>query len=190
VVFIVVVVVAGAEPGAVGAALGMGWMGGVVMASRPSRTANARSRRRWCLTASQRWTSGAIASLTQISLASSGPQVLRERCHDLVTFGERHAGLLRSFPDEDLHPHKGTPGFAREGVWQFIYRVAGDLCEGVHAQQRGVQALERIGRAEAVWRRMARCRVRESPMVRHRCSLACPWASRVPSQASSVLRSG
>jgi hypothetical protein len=124
------VVIADAEPGAVGAALGMG-MGGLVdvtrsvTASTPSSTASSRSRRRSRPAASTGWTSAYVATNTEISIGLLGLQVVREGCHEPVTLRERCAGLLRSFADEDLHPLKGASRFGVDRTVQLIHRVAG-----------------------------------------------------------------
>jgi hypothetical protein len=182
-------VVAKAEPGAVGAALGMGWIGvtRLTTASGPSSTASSCSRRRSRRATRTRWTSAvATARLLVVSL---GLQVFRERCHEQVTLCERCARLVGCLLDEDLHPHKGASRCGIAGIAQLIRRIAGDLCEGVHAQDRSAEALDRIPRAEVVWLRMARGRVVEVAMVRHRRPQARPGFSRMPSQAPSGLRS-
>ena len=130
-----------------------------------------------------------VAMKTEISIGLLGLQVVREGCHELITLRERRAGLLRSFPDEDLHPRKGAPSLGEAGTVQLIHRVASDVCDGVHAQERRMEALERIGWAEVLWLRIARGRVLGVAMVRHRCSQAHAWSSRMPSQGPSVLRS-
>lgn len=185
------VVVVGAGPGAVGAALGMGWMGvtRLVMASKLSSTASSCSRRRSRRAASTWWTSAYVAMNLQLSVGLSGLQVVCEGCHELVTLRERRVGLLRSFPDEDLHPCKGASSLGVGGTVQLIHGIAGDVCDGVHAQDRGTKALERIGSAEGVWLRIGSGRVLGARMVRHRRSQARSWSSRVPSQAPSGLRS-
>jgi hypothetical protein len=106
-----------------------------------------------------------IARLLVVSL---GLQVFRERCHEPVTLCERRARLVGRLSDEDLHPHKGASRGGVAGIMQLIGRIAGDLCDGVHAQDRSTEALDRIRRAEVVWQSMARGRVVEVAMVRHR----------------------
>ena len=146
-------------------------MGGLVDVTRlvtaptPSSTESSRSRRRSRLAASTRWTSAYVATNTEISIGLLGLQVVREGCHEPVTLRECRAGLLRSFADEDLHPLKGASSFGVDGTVQLIHGVAGDLCDGIHAQDRGTEALDRIGRAEVVWLRMARCRVLGAAMA-------------------------
>jgi hypothetical protein len=188
-VIVVGVVVVGAEPGAVGAALGMGWMGitRLATASGPSSTASSCSRRRSRRVTRMRWQSAvAIARLLVVPL---GLEVFRERCHEPVPLCERCARLVSCLLDEDLHPHKGASRCGIAGIAQLIRRIAGDLYEGVHAQDRSAETLDRISRAEVVWLRMARGRVVEMARVRHRRPQARPWSSRVPSQAPSGLRS-
>jgi len=125
----------------------------------------------------------------EISMGLSGLQVLREGGHELVTLGERRAGLLRSFVDEDLHPRKGAMSFGVGGTAQLIHGSARDLGDGIYAQDRSAKALDRIPRAKVVWLRMARGRVVEVAMVRHRRPQARPGCSRMPSQVPSGLRS-
>jgi len=183
-------VVAEAEPGAVGAALGMG--GGVtrlVTASEPSSTASSCSRRRSHRAARTPWTSACAVMIARLLVVSLGLQVFRERCHEPVTLCERRARFVGRLSDEDLHPHKGASRSGVAGIAQLIGCIAGDLCEGVHAQDRSAEALDRIPRAEVVWLRMARGRVVEVAIVRHRRPQARPGFSRVPSQARSGLRS-
>ena len=218
-VVVVGVVVVGAEPGAVGAALGMRWMGGVVglmvvaeaepgavgaalgmgvvvgvtrlvTASQPSRAARSCPQRRSLLAASRCWTSACAVAIAGLLVVSLDLQVFRERCHEPVTLCERRARLVGRLPDEDLHPRKGAPRCGVAGIAQLIDRIAGDLCDGVHAEDRSTEALDRIRRAEVVWRSMARGRVVEMAMVRHRRSQARAWSSRVPSQAPSGVPSG
>ena len=190
-VVVVEVVVVGAEPGAVGAALGMGMVGvtGLVTASQPSRAARSSAQRRSLLAASRRWTSACAVAIARFLVVSLGQQVFRERCHEPVTLCERCARLVGRLPDEDLHPHKGASRRGAAGIAQLIGRVASDLCDGVHAQDRSTEALDCIRRAEVVWLRMARGRVVEVAMVRHRRPRDRPGSSRAPSLSPSVLRS-
>src|SRR6185436_1748577 len=125
-----------------------GWMGGVVgTASTPSSTPRSRSWRRSRLAMSKRWRSRDVATSIEISISLLGLQVLRQGGHELVTLRERRAGLLRSFTDEDLHPRKGASSFGVGGTTQLIRGVARDLGDGIHAQDRRTEALDRIGRA-------------------------------------------
>ena len=183
-------VVAEAEPGAVGAVLGMGWMGAIrlVTASEPSSTASSCSRRRSRRATCTHWTSACVVMIAKLLVASLGLQVFRERCHEPVTLCERRARLVGRLLDEDLHPHKGASRCGVAGVAQLIRCIGGDLCEGVHAQDRSAEALDRIPRAEVVWLGMARGRVMEVARVRHRRPQARPGFSRMPSQAPSGLR--
>jgi len=193
VVVVGLMVVAEAEPGAVGAALGMGVVVGVtrlVTASQPSRAARSCPQRRSLLAASRCWTSACAVAIAGLLVVSLDLQVFRERCHEPVTLCERRARLVGRLPDEDLHPRKGAPRCGVAGIAQLIDRIAGDLCDGVHAEDRSTEALDRIRRAEVVWRSMARGRVVEMAMVRHRRSQARAWSSRVPSQAPSGVPSG
>jgi hypothetical protein len=96
--------------------------------------------------------------------------VVRESCHELVALRECCAGLFCSFPDENLHPRKRAPSCYVAGVAQFIHRVAGDVREGVHGQDRSMEALDRIGWAEVVWLCVARHGVLDVALVRHRGS--------------------
>ena len=91
--------------------------------------------------------------------------MVREGSHELVTVGECGAGLLRGFPDEDLHPRKGASSFGGERTVQVIHRVARDLCDGLHPQDRGVEALQRIVRPEVVWAGVVRYRVLGVAMI-------------------------
>lgn len=189
-------VVAKAEPGAVGAALGMGWVGvtRLAAASGPSSTANSCSRRRSRRATRTRWTSAVATArllvvLLGLQVVLLGLQVFRERCHEPVPLCERRARLVGRLLDEDLHPYKGASCCGVAGIAQLIRRIAGDLCEGVHAQDRSAEALDRIPRAEVVWLRMARGRVVEVAIVRHRRPQARPGFSRMPRQARSGLRS-
>src|SRR5436190_947376 len=191
VVVVGLMVVAEAEPGAVGAALGMGVVVGVtrlVTASQPSRAARSCPQRRSLLAASRCWTSACAVAIAGLLVVSLDLQVFRERCHEPVTLCERRARLVGRLPDEDLHPRKGAPRCGVAGIAQLIDRIAGDLCDGVHAEDRSTEALDRIRRAEVVWRSMARGRVVEMAMVRHRRSQARAWSSLVPSQARSEER--
>jgi hypothetical protein len=88
-----------------------------------------------------------IAKLLVVSL---GLQVFRERCHEPVTLRERCARLVGRLPDEDLHPRKGTSRCGVAGIAQLIRRIAGDLYDGVHAQDRSTEALDCIRRAKVV----------------------------------------
>jgi hypothetical protein len=107
--------------------------------------------------AAERQTPGARHRSTVKSTAGepvfTGRKAELEGGHELVTMGERGAGFLRGFPDEDLHPREGASSFGVERTVQVIHRVAGDLCDGFHPQDRCVEALQRIGRAEVVARR-------------------------------------
>jgi hypothetical protein len=76
---------------------------------------------------------------------------MREGGHEPVAFGERGAGLLRGLPNKDLHPREGTPRIGLGRAAQLVDRVAGDLGDGFHPQDRGMEALHRVGRAEVVW---------------------------------------
>jgi hypothetical protein len=101
-------------------------------------------------------------------VVSLGLQVFRERCHEPVTLCERCARLVGRLPDEDLHSHKGASRCGVAGIAQLIRRVAGDLCDSVHAQDRSTEALDCIRRAEVVWRSRACGRLVEMARVRHR----------------------
>src|SRR5215510_14513394 len=161
-------VVAEAEPGAVGAALGIGWMGvtRLATASRPSSTASACSRRRSRRATRTRWQSA--VAIARLLVGSAGLQVFGKRCHEPVTLCKRGTRLVGRLLDEDLHPHKSASRCGVAGIAQLIRCIGGDLCEGVHAQDRGTEALDRIPRAEVVWRSMAHGRVVEMARVRHR----------------------
>ena len=133
------VVVEMAEPEAVGAVLGRGWSGGVVgvmrlaRASQPSRAARSCAQRRPLLAASRRWTSTCAVTTARLLVVSSGLQRFRERCHEPVPLCERRARLIGRLPDEDLHPRKGASRCGVTGIAQLIHRIAGNLCDGVHA---------------------------------------------------------
>lgn len=187
---VVALKVVGTEPGAVGAALGMGMVGvtRLVTASQPSRAARSCARRRLLLAASRRWTSGCVVTIAKLFVGSTDLQVVRERCHEPVTLCERGARLVGRLLDDDLHTLKGTSRCVVAGIFQLIRRIAGELCDGVHAQDRSTETLDRIPRTEVVWRSMARGRVVEVAMVRHRRPQARPGFSRMPSQALSGLR--
>ena len=162
----------------------------LVTASEPSSTASSCSRRGSRRATRTHWTSACAVAIARLLIVSLGLQVFRERCHEPVALCERRARLVGRLLDEDLHPHKGASRCSVAGIAQLIRRIAGDLREGVHAQDRSTEALDRIRRAELGWQSMARGRVVEMAMVRHRRRpQGRPWSSRVPSQAPSVLRS-
>ena len=106
----------------------------------------------------------------QLPVGLPGLQVVREGGHELVTLGERGAGLLRGLSNEDLHARKGSSSHGTGRTIQAIHRVAGYLDDGLHAQDRSVEALHRIGRAEVVKLGVVRYRVLGVAMVIHRCS--------------------
>jgi hypothetical protein len=128
-VVVVEVVVVEAEPGAIGAALGMGWMGvtRLVTASEPSSTASSCSRRRSRRATRTHWTSACVVLIARLLVVSSGLQVFGERCHEPVTLCERCARLVGCLLDEDLHPRKGASRCGVAGIAQLIRRIAGDL---------------------------------------------------------------
>ena len=105
-----------------------------------------------------------------ILAGTTGLQVVREGGQEPVALGERGAGFLRGLTDEDLHPREGAPRIGLSWAAQVVDRVAGDLRDGLHAQDRHVKALQRIFRAEVVWLGVVRYRVLRGAMFPHRIS--------------------
>src|SRR5262245_46542286 len=73
-----------------------------------------------------------------------------ERGHQLVAVRKRRAGFIGSLPDEDLHSCECAPRRGRRRAPQVIDSVAGDARDGVHTQNRGMEAFKSIGRVEVV----------------------------------------